>query len=227
VIPISYTSLSKWESCPRHWRVVYKQKIKDTGNKATFAGSADHAALELAVKGQGPAPCHFSQQIVDAMRASPGRLESEKWLTINRDLTYAPYGVTPYIRVSVDVLWTSPKADSIAISDWKTGSWAPANESQVDFTQLRLYALAAMAIKKDAMVATTNMIYTQKRKVFSLKVWRSEISAASRSAEFKDLFARMAKHEAAQDDENPKAIPGRMCSFCPDALCVHHPGHAG
>jgi len=225
IIPISYTSLSKWLQCPRHWAVVYKKKIKDTGNKATFQGSADHDALEQAVKTGSPTPDAFSQKIVNQLRAAPGRAEAEKWLTVDRQLNYAPYGTTPYIRVKTDVLHTNEAGTRIAIIDWKCGAWAPNTAADVDYMQLRMTAIAAFGVKKKAEAATVSLVYTQKKKIYPLVIQRSEVTLATRSPEFVKLFNTMAEHEAAQSGTEFKAIPGRACNFCPDATCPHHPGY--
>lgn len=225
MIPISPTSLSKMEACPRHWKAVYVDKTSDFGNKATYAGEAEHKKYEDAIKAGGLPDDKFAANIIAHLRGLGGKVEAEKWLSVDRENRYAPYGVNPYIRCKADILATYDDGKKIYIGDWKTGKWVPKTESDVDYTQLQINAIAALGMKPKAEKATVALIYTAGKKVFPLTVKRSDITTPS--PEFKKLYVRFQKYEQQQGAEHFEATPCRMCSFCPVATCQHHPGYDG
>jgi CRISPR/Cas system-associated exonuclease Cas4 (RecB family) len=223
-VPISYSNLDKWEACPRFWHVTAVQKIKDTGTKFTRAGEEVHLQLEKAVTEGGPAPCAWTADILNTLREKPGRLEAEKWLSVDRNLKHAPYGVTPWLRAKVDLVYTAPGAVSGVVLDWKTGNWVP-KEQDVDHTQLRLTAIMQFGLKPAMQKLTVGIAYTAKQKFFKLVVHRDEVEPETRSEEFKKLYQRLAAHEVGQQDKEPKAMPNRRCAYCPDGTCEYNPAY--
>lgn len=225
MITISPTSLAKMESCKLHWKAVYVDKISDTGTKATFAGDAEHKNLEEAIKSGKKASDPFAAEVIDSLTSLGGKLEAEKWLSIDREYKFAPYGVPAYVRCKADAIATYKDGRALYIVDWKTGKWAPKDDSQVDYTQMRINALAAFGVKPKAEKATVALVYTQKKKIFPIVIRRSDIEKPT--PEFQDLFVRFQKYEQAQGATHFDATPGRMCDFCPVATCQHHPGYEG
>jgi PD-(D/E)XK nuclease superfamily len=223
-VPISFSSLTKWESCPRLWYNTSVIKRKDSGSKATYAGQEEHAKLAAAVEKGEPAPCPWSQKIIDLLKGSPGRVDVEKWLSVTRDMKHAPYGTTPWLRAQVDLMYTSEGATKATIIDWKTGKFVP-TERDVDQTQLRLTSLMMFGLKPNMERITVGLAYTQGRKLYKLNITRDEVEESTRSPEIKKLYERIAIHEAGQSATDHKAIPNRGCTYCPDAECKYNPGY--
>jgi hypothetical protein len=213
------------EACPRHWQAVYLDKTADLGNKKTFEGDIEHKKLEDAIKQNTTPENKFAAEVLGTLRALGGRVEAEKWLSVDREFKHAPYGTPAYLRCKADVMVTYKEGKALYIGDWKTGKWAPRDDSEVDYTQLRINAIAALGMKPNAEKAVTALIYTEKKKVFPLVIKREEITKPS--SEFQDLYVRFQNYERAQGSTTFEARQCRMCSFCPVATCHFHPGYDG
>lgn len=221
-VTISPSSLDKWEACPRLWKVTTIDKKKDHGTAATYKGDEFHAAMERAAKDTTvTAPSAWAQDIINKLRARGGRLEPEKWLSVTRNMRNAPYGVTPWIRQKVDLVWVSLDNRQMSIIDWKSGNWVP-SESQVDWGQLSMNALTAFGVYPELQEVKAAYAYTAKEKLFPIKFVRKDLEVGGG---FDKIRRRLAAHEEGQKAEVFPYVPGHKCGYCPDTTCPAHPNH--
>jgi hypothetical protein len=221
---VSYSSLSRWESCARNWKAVYIEKSKKSDEtKASAKGVVAHTAIEHAAKTGTAAADPWVQGILQTYRNAGGTLKPEMWLTATRDHKYAPYGVTPWIRNKADLVWRSADGAKGAVLDWKTGAWSPRSASDVDWTQLRMNAMCAFIVFPEMEKLTAVMAYTSKQKVYPITIHRREALGDAQSADYMSLRRRIAEFETKAVNGPYLATPGFRCKTCPVTQCPHNP----
>lgn len=133
-IPWSYSSLSKFETCPYQWYCQYVLKnIKFVPNDAVIWGQQAHDELDKRLKTKKPLPKRFQayEKYAAALEKLPGKLFSEYEMAIDIEGNRVGWwDKTCVQRGKSDV--SIFQGDTCIISDWKTGSYRP-NTEELDF----------------------------------------------------------------------------------------------
>lgn len=121
----SFSSISTFEKCPRHYEAQYILKtVRFTGSDATREGERIHKALEKYIDGSSDEPPRRvpSDGLHDVLRGlyPHGMVQVEQEVAVTKDLT--PCGFwdkEAYLRGKIDVSLALP--DSVTAWDWKSG----------------------------------------------------------------------------------------------------------
>ena len=206
LMPLSFSRLSTFESCPAKFDYLYVTKnIKDSDNEYTIYGTRVHDALEQYGKAKIPLPADLEKfaPLVDKILARPGEHLFEQQMAITPDRQ-------PCDWFASDV-WLRGIADVLIIDgvrafclDWKTG------KPKDNPTQLQLFAALIFAH------------YPHVEHVTSAFVWlaHGDIAATTFDRVHLDhiwdtLYPRLRAVQATVDLGVYKAKPSGLCRFCP------------
>lgn len=213
VIPWSYSSLTKFENCPRQWYLLNTKQAQDTMSAEANEGVKAHKAFENAVSGKEPLPykyVHF-QPMVDRLKAAPGeKIPEQKWAVTN---TYQPTGYwdkDAWARGVID-LTILPGRDRAVLFDYKTG------KVKDDYSQLQLFAGYAFAKYPYVQKVDTAYLWVNKN-----KLTREEFSRDGVPMIWQGFATRVHRMEHALASDNFPPRPSGLCQkYCPvgKALC--------
>ena len=139
----SHSALKDYEGCPRRYhetKVLKKYPFTDTD--ATRYGKLLHEAAEFYIKDDKPLPPEFEfiKNLLDALKARPGRKLCEYEMGVRADLT--PCGFMDkdvWCRGIADLLIINDDNLTARVIDYKTG-----NNKYPDREQLKLMALMVL-----------------------------------------------------------------------------------
>ena len=212
---LSYSSISKFETCPYQWKETYINKsIKFTANAATDYGNEVHKAFDQRFKTKKPLTGVMSEYepLAQTFEKVKGSLESEKEIAIDKDgnlVSWWDKSVTERAKLDVFVNHGDGKA---IIWAWKTGSYRPSEELEyfstlVFQTQPTIEKIKTgfQWLKKDSPPPTIKIYtrddYEKLRKSFDSKIERIE--------------------ESLEHDRFPKVQSGLCKNYCGSPSCQH------
>lgn len=157
----SYSSITKYETCPRQYQVIkVLKKVKEPPTEVTIWGNAVHLALEECVRDGKPLPDTMAKwnSIAKKIAGTKGTIYCEAQFAFNRNLDavdwWAPDG---WCRGVIDV-WIDGGDKAIAY-DYKTG------KVKDDPDQLKLFAAFIMQSNPRIKVVSTGFIWLAHNKV--------------------------------------------------------------
>jgi len=137
LVPISFSKLNTFETCPRQYEAKYVTKTVPYEQTPEAAwGDHAHKALEEYIRYGTPLPDNVAgyQKFADAILAKRGEVIAERQVAINPYLMETGYfDGDVWIRLKIDV--TILRDDTAIVLDWKTG------KVKDDPKQLMFYAL--------------------------------------------------------------------------------------
>ena len=218
VMPLSYSRLSTFESCPAKFDYLYVTKrVKDKDNEFTIYGNRVHEALErygkgetdnIAAKGESALQDvteditkHYP--LIDKILARPGEKLFEQQMAITRQKVpcewFAP---DVWIRGIADVLVVdNEKAWCL---DWKTG------KPKDNPTQLQLFAALTFAYYPNVNEVRTSFIWLNHGHTTDARYKRSMVPSLWLSLE--------PRFDRVQDTVEAgvyKTKPSGLCPYCP------------
>lgn len=211
----SYSALTAYETCPwRRYLTGVSRQVKEPQTEATIEGNNAHKALELYVGGSAALPKKYANWLpmADRLRAAKGtkRLEYKFALTSAlRETEYFAKDV--WLRGVLDVSIQRPK--ELILLDYKTG------KRKVDGDQLRLFAMAGMALWPHVEVVKTGFIWLATNQMDTQTYTRDD-----KQAIFQEFAARVHRMElSAANNDWPKRPSGLCKAWCPvgKKLCEH------
>lgn len=218
-MPLSYSRLSTFESCPSKFEHLYVNKtVKDVGSVHTEHGNRVHEALEAygKAKDQGVevakdmlsdgtafAEIKTFLPLVDLLLGFPGTKYFEHQMAITAAKQpcdwFAP---DVWLRGIADILIVND--DKAFIGDWKTG------KVKENLMQLKLFACLVFALFPEVNVVKTAFVWLAYNEVTDARFTRDQLA---------DLWAtldpRFAAVQAAVDLGVFKSKPSGLCNWCP------------
>lgn len=211
----SYSSLTAFETCP--WRYKLTRVTKQAAEKQydhRSEGNQVHKLLENAVSDGTPLPEGYGswQRVVDRIRVSGGRVETERKIALTPQFTETTYfGKDVWFRTAFDLRVTLP--DRTVILDWKNG------KRKMDPDQLRLYAGVEFKVRPNVDTVETAYAWLRDKKIDRESFKRDQ--APEIWQEFSMRVGRI--EHAIKTDTFPKRPSGLCREWCPvgRALCEH------
>lgn len=151
----SYSSLSKFETCPRQYQIIKVLKaVSEPPTEATIWGTAVHLALELRVRDGTPLPATMAkfEPIAARLASSKGEVFTELEIGITKDLQQTGFHDSNcWYRGIIDVGSAYTKA--VFLGDYKTG------KVKANHDQLNLFSAAYLSIRPELEVARSAYIW--------------------------------------------------------------------
>ena len=214
-IPISPTSLSTFQTCPRMFEAKYITKeVKFVDTPATLYGNRMHKALEERIRDGKQLPEEFESlewigEMFDGLKTG-AEVFVERSLAIDRDFKPCSYRAwdTKYVNGKDDV--TIIKG-SIAITfDWKSG------KVKTDTQQLKLLALMTFAHHPQVQEVRSGLVFLQNKTIVPFVTKREDFDIGELLSEFK-------RYEAAQESGKYLPTPKGLCrQYCDVISCSHN-----
>jgi hypothetical protein len=211
----SYSSLQAFETCPWRWKLTkYDRVVSEPQTEATMNGNRVHKILELSVKGtQGlPQSYTYLQPLVERIRKTPGRIETERKVALRADFRETTYFAKDvWYRGVFDVRVATP--EKTVVLDWKTG------KRKDDVDQLKLFAATEFAINPKVEVVETGYVWLQEKKVD-----KETFSRKDSTELWADFLGRVQRIEHAIKTDNFPKHPSGLCRrYCPvgKSRCEH------
>lgn len=218
LMPLSFSRLSTFESCPQKFDYLYVSKtIRDQDNEFTIYGTRVHDALEKygkSQKGSVVAEAIISladltddvkkfAPLVDRILAQPGEHYFEQQLAINKERSPCDwFAGDVWIRGIADVLVVD--GNRAWCIDWKTGK--PKNNP----TQLQLFSALIFAHYPNVLKVHTSFIWLNHDDVTNATYERRYNDAV-----WNALYPRFAKVQETVDLGVFQAKPSGLCRYCP------------
>lgn len=211
----SYSSISKFETCPYQWEAQYVLKtIKFIPNETTTWGQETHDALDKRLKTKQPLPERFMmfEKYAKAVEALPGTLKSEYEMALDAEGNRVGWwDKTAYERGKSDV--SVFHDDRCQIVDWKTGSYRP-NTEELDY-----FSLLTFKIHPEVEKIKTTYLWFKNDGPPTIAYWdRKQLDElASKFAEKIDRIER-----ARVNDVFPSKKSGLCKQYCGRFDCKHN-----
>lgn len=212
----SHSSLKDYEGCPRRYyesKVLKKYPFTDT--QATIYGKQLHEAAEFYIKDDKPLPPEFEfiKDLLDALKAKPGRKLCEYEMGVRADLT--PCGFMDkdvWCRGIADLLIINDDNLTARVIDYKTG-----NNKYPDREQLKLMALMVFAHFPHIRRVEGALLFVVKDDIA-----KASFMVGEAEEYWWDYRERVARIEQAHDSGvwNPKPTP--LCGWCPCTDCEYN-----
>jgi len=209
----SHSSLKDYEGCPRRYyeaKVLKKYPFTDT--QATIYGKELHEAAEFYIKDDKPLPKQFEfvKDVLDALKAKPGRKLCEYEMGVRADLT--PCGFMDkdvWCRGIADLLIINDDNLTARVIDYKTG-----NNKYPDREQLKLMALMVFAHFPHIRRVEGALLFVVKEDIA-----KASFMVGEAEEYWWDYRERVARIEQAHETGvwNPKPTP--LCGWCPCKDC--------
>jgi hypothetical protein len=205
--PWSYSSLTKFETCPKQYQVIrVLKKVKEPPTEQTKWGEEVHLALEERVRDGKPLPDVMSKWENTAAKIAgiKGTVHCEHEFAFNFNLE--PVGwwdESAWCRGIVDV-WIDGGDKAIAY-DYKTGKVKP------DLDQLKLFAAFIMQSHPDVQVVSTGFIWLAHNKVTIETFTRKQVAGI-----WEEFIERSRRLQASYDQDRWVPKPSGLCQgWCP------------
>jgi len=209
----SHSALKDYEGCPRRYyeaKVLKKYPFTDT--QATLYGKELHEAAEFYIKDDKPLPPQFEfiKDVLDALKAKPGRKLCEYEMGVRADLT--PCGFMDkdvWCRGIADLLIINDDNLTARVIDYKTG-----NNKYPDREQLKLMALMVFAHFPHIRRVEGALLFVVKEDIA-----KASFMVGEAEEYWWDYRERVARIEQAHETGvwNPKPTP--LCGWCPCKDC--------
>jgi len=164
----SFSRYGDYKLCPLKAKLKHIDRIKEPGSVAMDRGARIHKVAELYIKGASyarvPLELKMFAEELRWMRRQYKKLQSgivveETW-AFRVDWTETRWDdwAGCWLRVKLDVAHHED-AETIIVTDWKTGRFRP-EYNLVDYEeQMELYALGALLLYDHAMVVKPRLVY--------------------------------------------------------------------
>jgi hypothetical protein len=212
----SHSALKKYELCPRQYHetaVLKKYPFPET--EAILYGKELHSAAEFYIKDDKPLPPQFEfvKDMLDALKAKPGRKLCEHEMGVTADLR--PCGFMDkdvWVRGIADLLIIDDDNLTARVVDYKTG-----NNKYPDREQLRLMALMVFVHFPHIRKVSGGLLFVVKNDLVKASFLRGEAEKY-----WWDYRTRVARIEKAHETGvwNPKPTP--LCGWCVVNTCEHN-----
>ena len=212
----SHSALKKYELCPRQYHetaVLKKYPFPET--EAILYGKELHSAAEFYIKDDKPLPPQFEfvKDMLDALKAKPGRKLCEHEMGVTADLR--PCGFMDkdvWVRGIADLLIIDDDNLTARVVDYKTG-----NNKYPDREQLRLMALMVFVHFPHIRKVSGGLLFVVKNDLVKASFLRGEAEEY-----WWDYRTRVARIEKAHETGvwNPKPTP--LCGWCAVKTCEHN-----
>jgi hypothetical protein len=212
----SHSALKDYEGCPRRYHEVKVLKnYPFTDTQATLYGKEYHTAAELYIKEDKPLPpqFEFTKDLLDALKAKPGRKLCEYEMGIRADLT--PCGFMDkdvWCRGIADLLIVDDDNLTARVVDYKTG-----NNKYPDREQLKLMALMVFAHFPHIRRVSGALLFVLKNDMA-----KASFMVGEAEEYWWDYRERVARIEQAHETGvwNPKPTP--LCGWCVVKTCEYN-----
>lgn len=212
----SHSALKQYELCPRQYhevKVLKKYPFPET--EAIMYGKEFHSAAEFYIKDNKPLPPQFEfvKDMLDALKAKPGRKLCEHEMGVTADLR--PCGFMDkdvWVRGIADLLIIDDDNLTARVVDYKTG-----NNKYPDREQLRLMALMVFVHFPHIRKVSGGLLFVVKNDLVKASFLRGEAEEY-----WWDYRTRVARIEKAHETGvwNPKPTP--LCGWCVVKTCEHN-----
>ena len=212
----SHSALKDYEGCPRRYhevKVLKKYPFPET--EAILYGKELHSAAEFYIKDDKPLPPQFEfvKDMLDALKAKPGRKLCEHEMGVTSDLR--PCGFMDkdvWVRGIADLLIIDDDNLTARVVDYKTG-----NNKYPDREQLRLMALMVFVHFPHIRKVSGGLLFVVKNDLVKASFLRGEAEEY-----WWDYRTRVARIEKAHETGvwNPKPTP--LCGWCVVKTCEHN-----
>jgi hypothetical protein len=209
--PWSYSSLTKYETCPRQYHVVKVLKlVREPPTIHTDWGIEVHKAFEDGIDENKPLPDSMAQwqPVLLKFQNTPGEKFTEMEIALDRN--FKP------------VEWASPEAwargigdvvveqGSTAISgDWKTGKRKP------ESTQLMMFAALLMHARPHIERVKTAFVWLKEKKIDKALYTKDDLPSI-----WKEFIPRVAKLESSYEKDKWVPRPSGLCkNYCAVTSC--------
>lgn len=207
VIPWSYSSLSKFETCPRQYQLVKLTKqVVEPPTDATTHGKDVHKALEDYLNGDADLPAKYEsyRAIADKVKAAPGKLLVEHPFALTSSFKPTEFDSSDaWVRGIIDA---SVVGETVATAlDWKTG------KPKEDGDQMRLFAAATMAASPEIKKVNVGYVWLAHNKISKDTYSRDDIPTI-----WQGFINRVRRLESALERDNFTPKPSGLCrKHCP------------
>jgi hypothetical protein len=221
----SYSSLSKFETCPYQWYAQYILKeIKFIPNAAVLWGQQAHDELDIRLKTGKPMPNRFERYekyalaVEKYVKKVDGRLETEYEMAIDEDYNQVGWWDKSAVqrgKSDVSILYDN----KCLIEDWKTGKYRPNTQELEYFSFL------------------TFIIHPEVEDVRTIYLWFKEdgpptIDQFNRAEDFDRLEETFQDkiysiEQALEMDLFPAKRSGLCRNYCGSTTCKHSGSYVG
>lgn len=204
--PWSYSSLTKFENCPRQYQLVKVTKaVQDKQTEATLWGNKVHQAIENRILKKTPLPEGMEkwERIVSKFDTPKGRVFTETQFSLTKNLSTCKWtDKSCWVRGIVDV--GVDAGDTAVALDWKTG------KVKHDHDQLRLFAGLLMQTYPYIQRVKTGYVWLQFNKLTKETFSREDLPSI-----WEGFIMRSRRLEAAYEKDKWPAKPSGLCPWCP------------
>ena len=212
----SHSALKDYEGCPRRYHEVKVLKnYPFTDTQATLYGKEFHEAAELYIKDDTSLPPQFdfAKDMLDALKARPGRKLCEYEMGLTTDLRPCTFNdKAMWVRGIADLLIIDDDNLSARVVDYKTG-----NNRYPDTEQLKLMSLMVFAHFPHIRRVTSALLFVVKNDMVKYFITVDEADK-----HWQDYRERVARIEQAHATGvwNPKPTP--LCGWCAVKTCEYN-----
>jgi len=213
--PWSYSTLEKFETCPRQYHEIKILKtVVEEESEHQLWGKEVHTAIENYIAGGGKAKTDLPEKmwhwrdVIDKIVAMPAReMLTEVPVSLNESFQPVEWESEHcWTRGVIDLLVLGNR--SAIVLDWKTGK-RKATE------QLKLYAAYVFALYPHIDVVHTALVWLKERRIDKATIKREEVPEIwgkfiERAARLKSAFER---------DSWPERPNGLCKAWCPIVQC--------
>jgi hypothetical protein len=207
VIPWSYSSLTKFETCPRQYKLTrLTGEIVEPPTEATTHGKDVHKALEDYLTGDAELPPKYEnyRPIVERVKATPGELLVEHQFALTSSFKPTEFMADDaWVRGVIDA--SVVNGETATSLDWKTG------KPKEDGDQMRLFAAATFALYPEVNIVNTGYVWLAYGKISKQKYKREDVAGI-----WQDFLPRITRLVKAKERDNFVPKPSGLCRrHCP------------
>lgn len=201
--PWSYSSLTKYETCPKMYQIVrVLKKVKEAPTEQTKWGEEVHLALEERVRDGKPLPDTMAkwESVASKIIGTKGKVYCEHEFAFTRNLEATDWNdKEAFCRGIVDV-WIDG-GDKAITFDYKTGKVKP------DLDQLKLFAAFIMQSNPKIDVVSTGFIWLAYNKVTVNVFKRSQLASI-----WEEFTVRSSRLQSSFDRDKWVPRPSGLCA---------------
>jgi hypothetical protein len=214
--PWSYSTLEKYETCPRQFHEIkVLQNVVEGENEFQLWGKEVHTAFENCIDSRGetplPAKMKHWQPLADKVLAMKGaQIFTEVKVALDSNFRMCAWDSEEcWTRGVIDVLVIG-KSSAIVL-DWKTGKRKPTE-------QLKLYAAYVFALYPHIEEVHTALVWLQDRRIDKDTIERRELSFI-----WQGFIERAARLRSAYGRESWPERPSGLCkNHCAVTACAYN-----
>lgn len=211
--PWSYSSLTKYETCPRQYHQVrVLKKFKDEQGEAARWGTRAHEAFEKRIRDKEPLPHDLApwEELAAPFDTAKGVLHAETEMAVTKALVPCEWDAPDvWARGIIDLLLVD--GTTARAYDWKTG------KKKADDSQLKLFSVMAMAHYPEVNVVKTNYVWLKTGEMTPATYRREEFHPIWQS-----FLPRLRRLELAYEQDKWEPRPSGLCNgWCPCTDCEH------